>query len=42
MQEFKFHFWNRNFITFLMTMELHSVFLFCAQSSHIHMIIAQN
>lgn len=42
MQEVKFHFWNRKFITILMTMDLHSAFSFCAQSSHIHMIIAQN
>lgn len=42
MQEVKSHFWNRNFVTILMTRDLHSVFSFSAQSSHIHMIIAQN
>lgn len=42
MQKVKSHFWNRKFITILMAMDEHSAFSFCAQSSHIHMIIAQN
>lgn len=41
-QEAKSHFWNRKPITILMTTDQHSAFSFCAQSSHIHMIIAQN
>lgn len=42
MQEVKSHFWNRKLTAILMTKDLHSAFSFCAQSSHIHMIIAQN
>lgn len=42
MQEVKSHFWTRKLTAILMTKALHSSFSFCAQSSHIHMIIAQN
>lgn len=41
MQEVKSHFWSRKLTAILMTKDLHSPFSFCAQSSHIHMIIAQ-